>query len=469
MEHGRVSTPWTGLLATACVGLLLAAFLHTMGSRPLHADEAVQWSLVRDLHDGQPYSVNHDRFHGPTLVFLTHVVSEVLHLSPNELAPWFLRMIPFCFGLSLVALPWALPGVSRRAATVSSVALLLAPGFGRYAGYYVQEVLLAAGLAWGVVAWLRGAPQGRRGLLALSGAACGFALACKVTALAYLLCLFLALLPCRRRELTLRNLAPFLAGLLVSWVLFQSCFLTDQAGLRACGHQFLRSFGVATGQDEGTLALDSPWPWLAVLLLWAATVGVRWHGLAHGRRFAQQPGDALLVAATLILGFHLLLPYKTPWLLLTPTVLLAGLVLPLGFEETAFRRFSVWVYVALLIGFGLDRPFSNPGHTATTPDTVRFADAVARMEQAYGPARFYVSVEGGHYWPLPYYLRAQRVGYGAFEGSQRAPLRLLPATDASRPAVPGYEVFALPIRAGEFYWVLVAKGHESHFTALRGP
>ena len=469
MEARSTPWPWVGILAATCIVLLLAAFVFTMGSRPLHADESVQWSLVRDLHEGQPYSVNQDRFHGPTLVFLTQLVSGMLHMAPNELGPIFLRAIPFCFGLSLVVLPWTLPGVSRRAATVSAVALLLAAGFGRYAGYYVQEVLLAAGFAWGASWWLRGAPHGHRGLLIASGGAFGFALACKVTALAYLLCFGLALLACRRRELTLRNLVCFFGGLLVSWGLFQSCFLTDLRGLGAWGHQLLRSFGVATGNDEGTLTIDSPLPWLAILLLWAALAGVRWCGFAHGRRFAHLAGDPAFFCATLILGFHLLLPYKTPWLLLTPTVLLVALVLPLGFEEPAFRRFSAWAYVALLIGFGLDRPFSNPGHTATSSETVRFAEEVSRMEQAYGAARFYVAIEGGHYWPLPYYLRSQKVGYGVFAGAERAPIRLLPMTDSSRPAVAGYEAFALPVRTGEFYWVLVAKGYESHFTALRGP
>ena len=75
-----------------------------------------------------------------------------------------------------------------------------------------------------------------------------------------------------------------------------------------------------------------------------------------------------------------------------------------------------------------------------------------------------IAVEGGHYWPLPYYLRMYPVGYGEFPQAAKAPLRLIPATDASEPIVPGYAVSSLTLReGGDRYWVLVAKGYESVF------
>lgn len=465
MSTPRTARPWFALLAAVCAGLLALAFAHTMVTRPMHADEAVQWSLFRDLRDGLAYSGNQDRFHGPVLVALTNGLAMLTGLGPNDCAPAFLRAVPLAFAASLVLLPWVLPGVSRRAAVIASVALLVAPGFGRYAVYFVQEMLLAAGFAWGVALWLRGAPEGRGGLLAASGAAFGFALACKVTALAYFACLVVAWVLCRRSELTLRSLGFFAPALLGSWVFFQTSFGTDWAGLGAWLHQFRRSFGVATGVDEGTLAMDSPWPWVAAGLPWAALAWSRWLARRDPRTGEAGAADAVWVCATLILGFHAALPYKTPWLLLTPTALLVALVLPMGFSAPSFRLRGSPVYVALLIGFGLDRPFSHPGHTATTPEVVRFAEQAARFEQAYGAARFYVAVEGGHYWPLPYYLRRQRVGYGDFAGAERAPLRLRPVTDAQPPELPGYVALSLPIRAGEYYWVLVAKGYESHFTS----
>ena len=73
-------------------------------------------------------------------------------------------------------------------------------------------------------------------------------------------------------------------------------------------------------------------------------------------------------------------------------------------------------------------------------------------------------MDGGHYWPLPYYLRHYPVGYGDFPEAAKAPLRLIPATDYSEPRVPGYAVSYLVLRAGgDRYWVLIAKAHESVF------
>ncbi|MFM8904850.1 MAG: hypothetical protein ACKOIB_06345 [Verrucomicrobiota bacterium] len=59
---------------------------------------------------------------------------------------------------------------------------------------------------------------------------------------------------------------------------------------------------------------------------------------------------------------------------------------------------------------------------------------------------------------LPYYLRAFQVGYGDFEGAERAPVRLLQAQDGSRPAVPGRRTYSLSMRAGEQFWLLLQDG-----------
>ncbi|MEY3130378.1 MAG: hypothetical protein RLY12_750, partial [Verrucomicrobiota bacterium] len=63
------------------------------------------------------------------------------------------------------------------------------------------------------------------------------------------------------------------------------------------------------------------------------------------------------------------------------------------------------------------------------------------------------------------YVRKHPVGYGEFPRAAQAPLRLIPATDASVPVVPGYAVRELTLRAdgADRYWVLVAKGYESGF------
>jgi len=108
--------------------------------------------------------------------------------------------------------------------------------------------------------------------------------------------------------------------------------------------------------------------------------------------------------------------------------------------------------------------FATHSETAAAPIR-EFEQRLERLGRQYKGGRFYVAVaDGGHYWPLPYYLRKYPVGYGDFPQAAQAPLRLIPATDASEPVVPGYAVSSLTLReGGDRYWVLVAKGYESVF------
>ena len=81
---------------------------------------------------------------------------------------------------------------------------------------------------------------------------------------------------------------------------------------------------------------------------------------------------------------------------------------------------------------------------------------------------FYVAVDGGHYWPLPYYLRAFQVGYGDFNGAERAPVRILTAHDSSAPAIPGYRSYSLELRRNESYWVLIDATNKVDIPSLFG-
>jgi hypothetical protein len=116
-----------------------------------------------------------------------------------------------------------------------------------------------------------------------------------------------------------------------------------------------------------------------------------------------------------------------------------------------------------LVTVALMAQSSLSSHSQTISEAVHFQVKVANLAKAYGD-KFYIAVEGGHYWPLPYYLRAYEIGYGDFPAAAKAPLRLIPATDTSEPMVPGYVVSSLTLReGGDRYWVLVAKGYESVF------
>jgi len=424
----------------------------------LHADEAVQWSLAKELSEGTPYSTHQDKFHGPTLATALLISAKLTGTAPMDMPEHYLRSVVSLFLGLMAASALILPGVSRPVQYVTAAFIVLTGGCTPFSYYFVQEMLLVTGFVWGVALWMRaeGSPPSSRWWL-LSGAAFGFALACKVTAAAYLF-LFIVGLLLLRRFVADRRWLRFGFGLVASWALFQSVGFTDLPGLKTWWLQLARSLGVASGHSEDTLHAVSlaPWAWAAA---WLAVFAFARSGLSLAGWRSRNPADLPCLVAFLVFLFHLALPYKTPWLLLLVFSLPLTLTLPyLLVGRTG--RMAALAFSLVAIALAAQRPLSF--HSPTS-DLSWFLPSVDRMAKAYGP-KFYVAVEGGHYWPLPYYLRKHSVGYGEFPQAAKAPMRLMPANDRSEPMVPGYVVSSLTLReGGDRYWVLVAKDYESVF------
>ncbi len=425
----------------------------------LHADEAVQWSLAKELSEGTPYSTHQDKFHGPTLATAMLISAKLTGTAPIDMHEDYLRSIVSVFLGLMAAAALILPGVGKGPRYVTAAFIVLTGGCTPFGYYFVQEMLLVTGFVWGVALWMRaeGAPPASRWWL-LSGAAFGFALACKVTAAAYLVFFLLALV-LLRQFVPDRRWLRFGFGLVASWALFQSVGFTDLPGLKTWWLQLARSLGVASGRSEDTLYAESLVPW-ACAAAWLAVFALARSGLSLVRWRSRHEIDLPCLVALLVFLFHLALPYKTPWLLLVVFSLPLTLALPYLIKGSA-ARLSALAFGLVAIALAARRPLSF--HSPTS-DLSWFLPSVNRMAQAYGP-KFYVAVEGGHYWPLPYYLRKHPVGFGDFPQAAQAPLRLIPAHDASVPVIPGYAVRELTLRTdgADRYWVLVAKGYESGF------
>jgi len=455
-QSGKVSRI---VLAAVVLAALLWSAISFLPPGPLHADEAVQWSLAKELSEGTPYSSHQDKFHGPTLATVLLISAKLTGTAPLDMSEHYLRSVVSIFLGLMAAAALILPGVGRSARYATAAFVVLTAGCTPFSYYFVQEMLLVAGFVWGVALWMRaeGSPADSCWWM-LSGVAFGFALACKVTAAAYLF-LFIVALLVLRRFVPDRRWLRFGFGLVASWACFQSVGFTDFDGLHTWWLQLARALGVASGQSEDTLHAVSlaPWGWAAA---WLVVFALARSGLSLAGWRSRHEADLPCLTAGLVFLFHLALPYKTPWLLLLVFSLPLTLALPyllVGRTVRAVVLAPALVTVALMA----QSPLSS--HSRTSSPVVHFQVRVANLAKAYGD-KFYIAVEGGHYWPLPYYLRAFRVGFGDFPQAAKAPLRLIPATDASEPVVPGYVVSSLTLRdGGDRYWVLVAKGYESVF------
>ena len=446
-------------LAVLALATLLWSAMSFVPPGPLHADEAVQWSLAKELAEGTPYSSNQDKFHGPTLATVLLISAKLTGTAPMDMNEHYLRSVVSIFLGLMAAAALILPGIGRSARYATAAFLVLTGGCTPFGYYYVQEMFLVAGFVWGVSLWMRaeGSPPDSRWWV-LSGAAFGFALACKVAAAAYLF-LFIVALLLLRRFVPDRRWLRFGFGLVASWACFQSVGFTDLDGLRTWWVQLARALGVASGHSEDTLLAASlaPWGWAAA---WLAVFAFARSGLSRVAWRNPHEADLPCLVAGLVFLFHLALPYKTPWLLLLTFSLPLTLALPYLLVGRTVRAV---ILAPALVTVALMAQSSLSSHSRTRAEVPDFQPKVANMAKAYGN-KFYIAVEGGHYWPLPYYLRAHRVGYGDFPQAAKAPLRLIPATDTSEPFVPGYTVSSLTLReGGDRYWVLVAKGYESVF------
>jgi hypothetical protein len=417
----------------------------------LHADEAVQWSFARDSAAGAAYSDNQDKFHGPALALAARGVFALRGLSFDDATESDLRLVPFLFYLLVCAAPLALREVSWLTRGSAALLLFLSSAGCYFGHYYIQEALLVAGFVWGALLWMESAVAPACGWKpALAGAGFGLALACKVTAAAYLGVFLLTLIILARETLTWRRIAWTAAGATAVWLALQTWLFTDLNGVTAWGRQFWRSFGVASGNEE-TLPLTNPGYWWAVGLWLAVLVVARL--VRSGTRSVRDVPLAFAVGCFL---FHLALPYKTPWLLFLPVCLSLSVAWPLLAEGPVGR---LAVSLSLATAFVFASGIVLERHTRTRFHgnmlTGEIAEYGASWQRANPGKPFYVAISGGHYWPLPYYLRSFQVGFGEFEGAEKAPVRFLPAYDASRPSVPGHRTYSLTVRDGEQFWLLL--------------
>lgn len=418
-------------------------------ARPLHADEAGQWSL---LAEGRPHSETHDRFHGPALISLTRAAFAILRVDPAEASEGALRAVPLAFAFTLL-----LSSFVRRHRSATLLGFLAIAPCARF----IQEPVLAVSLTWAAIFWLREDEVEARHLWRLrfaAGVAVGLALACKVTAALYLAIAVMAHLWLRRDRPSRGGLGVFWGATAFFWAFWQSSCFMDMRALATWWEQLGRAFGLAAGVTAEPLTLVTAWPWIASLALFAAAAVGRWIRRAE-TPFGCHRLDPLLLTSAVILLVHLALPYKTPWLLMSVDMVVLVVLLPelllddlcRGFDEGAWRLTQALFLVA--IGLGCFRWLSAEryAYVETSPVLPQVARAIRALP---GSGGLLIQANGLNYWPLPYYLRGLRVGYGDFGGAERADVRWLEASGPEAPVVPGYRALPLELRAGEVWWLL---------------
>lgn len=359
MENLSRLRPHLAIVFAVCLGFFLR--VRDLSGRPMHADEAGNAAKFGTLLETGSFEYDPAGFHGPALHYAALPVAWLAgRRTYKQLDEFTLRLVPAIFGTLLILTPLLFYGrLPLDAVASSSLLLACSPGLIYYSRDFIPEILLVFFTAITVGCAAHWLPAG------ISG---GLMFATKETAVIALA----AVLPFWRK---VRPLWLLYGALAAAAVLL--CFLSPVQLLRSyVNTYFQRAF-----QDPLHI---HPWhyylttifiPELPILLL----------ALASRSRYLLYP--------LLVLTIYSLIPYKTPWCVLTA---LSALTIPAALTRRAFILPAVlWLLW--------------PSHSArysyseTLPGVVTIAERL--------PAQDIDVISSKNVWPLPWYLRRSNVRY----------------------------------------------------------
>jgi uncharacterized protein (TIGR03663 family) len=454
----------TGFVLLAVTAGALALRLPALDRRPMHGDEAVHAVKFQELWENGRYRYDPHEFHGPTLNYFT---LPAAWLGPAhsfaETTETTYRIVPALFGAALVLLLLLLAdGLGRPAAVIAGVLTAVSPAMVFYSRYYIQETLLVFFTLGALAAGWRYVRSGRLGWAILAGGCVGLMQATKETSvIAYAAMAMgggLTWAWGRMRDPQLRlassprwppppaHLAAAAGAAILVAILFFSSFFTNFQGTLDAIRTYQPWFG-----RSGTGSVHAhPWHyylhllaevrlgngpfWTEALIPALALTGFGWSLSSRAALPAGLDRNCVrfigFYAVCLTLAYSLI-PYKTPWCLLSfldGMILLAGVGAVVLVRAARLLPVQIGVTIALLAGaahlaWQADRAVGEYGADNRNPyvyahpvaDVVRCAEKVEAVARARPRGRdliVKVVATGGDYWPLPWYLRKfQHVGY----------------------------------------------------------
>jgi len=445
VSGARARAIFTLLIVALACGAFATRRL-ALDRRPMHADEANQAMKFGLLLEEGVYRYDPLDHHGPTLYYLTLPVAWLGGATGiADMDEARIRLLPVLFGSALILLYLgAGEAMGRTAAVLGALMAAISPGLFFFSRYYIQEILLVFFTFAAILAGWRLGQRPTAGRAIVLGLALGLMFATKETTLVAWFAMACALAAVAGRPVlhlvrTRARLTLYIAGTaaVVCVVLFSS-FFTHPIGVWHAVETFFHHSSRAGGAGH-----EKPWPYYLGILLWHRAEGTTWSeaaillpALYAGLRSLSpraHPQIAfvrfLALFSLLVLAVYSLVPYKTPWLILTflqGCTLLAGAGIVMLWRDVRFPVLRIAVgllFAAALVQLGgqtrrgsflYDADERNPYvYVHTSRDllrTVRRLHQCARLhEDGYGMV---VKVMAPEYWPLPWYLRRfERVGY----------------------------------------------------------
>jgi uncharacterized protein (TIGR03663 family) len=462
----------------ACGAIFVFALLtrfYALDLKPMHHDEGVNGFFLTNLVRQHTYRYDPNNYHGPTLYYFALPLVSLLGLSDFSV-----RLCTALFGLATIWLVLSLRrNIGSYAALMAAALVAVSPGTTFYARYFIHETLFVFFTLGIVVAVLRYYETGRPVYLFLAAIAAALLFATKETAFVSVITLLLAWLVAWRWTKSPPNLGRFARSIfglpvhakpnnvrekrrakrerrdapvqptfyerlggrdraillgayafglfVVVNVIFYSSFFTNWPGVADAVSAMKVWANTGTSEFHGK-PLDTYLKWLLqeespIFLL--AIVGAV---IALNRKVDRV---ALFVAAWAfgILVAYSLIPYKTPWLVLSfvvPMAIVAGYAVqslidvswrswkaPLPALVIAGLALIIAGYQSLVLNF---RAYDNDAYpyvyTHSNRELLSLVHEIERIGAKAGTTQLTVNVASPEYWPLPWYFRDNpKVGY----------------------------------------------------------
>ncbi|MCX6358571.1 MAG: TIGR03663 family protein [Armatimonadetes bacterium] len=473
MASRALAAAGSAALLALALALALALRLPHLGARPMHADESVHTVKFAELWTTGRYTYDPNEFHGPTLYYAT--LPSVLAARRADFAGTRERdfRLPVALAGSLLVLAYLLfaPGLGRSGAAAAALLAAASPSMVYYSRYYIQETFLALFTVVAVGCGWRWLQTRRTGWLMAAAVFAGLMQASKETAVVAVAAAgaSLALEAGFRR---LRRDGPPSPWPPASWRVWLGALLLGPltaVGLLSCGFRnpqaavdIVRTYLPWLQRAGGATEHIHPWWTYLSLLFWvrkpegpafteAAIAGTALLGLLWA--FAARPATPKAadraslarltgVQALLMLSAYSVIPYKTPWCVVS---LVALLCVPAGAAFSALwdrlpaparvvPLLALLAAVANLTAQAMHAsgplaadPRSPYVYAHTEADILRLQRRVLKIADANaaGHAMVVKVIWTDHYyWPLPWYLRgmANVAYYDAVPASPDAPV-----------------------------------------------
>jgi uncharacterized protein (TIGR03663 family) len=437
------------LLAVVLAGALLR--LPDLAVRPMHTDEAVHAVKFGTLLESGDYRYDPYEYHGPTLNYLTLLPAWMSGVHTYAaLQEWHLRIVPAVCGILLIAAFVLFDAHRVRWSLWAAMLVAVSPAMVFYSRYYIQEMLLVFFTVCFAAGIHRYMQARTKGWVVFAGIAAGLMFATKETSVITfaVTCAACVVVWFMHRQRGVKPAMPEAAhwiigggAVLAVIVVFFSSFGRNPHGVLDA----FSTFAVYVERAGTTGRHLHPWYYYLQILGWShAPDGRLWTEagilLFAGAGFVRTWKDrsvtndpavtfhvATAIATVLMLIIISVMPYKTPWVMLTA---LLGLIIMAGSGIESFiagtdrmRVVRIVLVAGIVAHLGWeawgasfaqsDRPGNPYVYAHPTGDVVEIGKAVTALASASpSPISVVVCYQDGDYWPLPWYFRTiTRVGW----------------------------------------------------------